>query len=90
MRTTVVHNKKEPYDVLIDRTTKWGNPFPIGSNMTRKKSLEWFREWFPTQTHLVEALPELQGKRLGCWCKPKDCHGDFLAECADRQAGILF
>lgn len=26
----IVHCRKEPYDVLIDRTTKWRNPFRIG------------------------------------------------------------
>ena len=31
----VVHCKKEYYDVLIDRTTKWGNPFIIGRDGDR-------------------------------------------------------
>jgi hypothetical protein len=26
-RPRVVHCKREPHDVLIDRTTKWGNPY---------------------------------------------------------------
>jgi hypothetical protein len=26
-RTRVVHRKRGPLDVLIDRTTPWGNPF---------------------------------------------------------------
>jgi len=26
------------------------------------------------------ALPELKGKRLGCWCAPLPCHGDILRE----------
>jgi len=25
-------------------------------------------------------LPELIGKRLGCYCKPLLCHGDVLAK----------
>jgi len=27
---------------------------------------------------LLAALPELVGKRLGCYCKPLACHGDVL------------
>lgn len=23
---------------------------------------------------------ELEGKNLGCWCKPEACHGDILVE----------
>lgn len=28
---------------------------------------------------LLEDLPELMGKTLFYWCKPKPCHGDVLA-----------
>ena len=30
-------------------------------------------------------LAELKGKRLGCFCHPQPCHGDVLAELADRE-----
>lgn len=29
-------------------------------------------------------LRRIQGLRLGCWCKPAICHGDLLAEFADK------
>ena len=29
---------------------------------------------------LLDALHELKGKRLGCYCKPAACHGDVLVE----------
>ena len=29
---------------------------------------------------LIESLHELKGKQLGCWCNPKQCHGDFLVK----------
>lgn len=28
---------------------------------------------------------ELKDKTLGCWCKPKLCHGDIYAQIADEQ-----
>ena len=27
---------------------------------------------------------ELKGKTLGCFCKPKSCHGDVLVELANE------
>ena len=83
--TRVVHWQKEPYDVLITRETKWGNPFPIPP-WTREESLEKYEEWIQTQDWLLkDIVKELKGKTLGCWCKPKyACHGDVLAYLADN------
>ena len=37
-------------------------------------------------TELIQQIPiELKGKTLGCWCKPDPCHGDVLAELADKD-----
>jgi hypothetical protein len=33
---------------------------------------------------LINQVSELKGKILGCWCKPKPCHGDILVELADK------
>ena len=86
MATTVVHCKKEPC-VYIGRPSKWGNPFSHLSGTlaqykvsTREEAIEKYREWIMAQPALLAALPELQGKKLGCWCSPKLCHGDILAE----------
>ena len=39
---------------------------------------------YPTRPDLLARLGELRGKRLACWCAPKSCHGDVLAELAER------
>lgn len=75
----VVHLKRSPFDVRIDRFTKWGNPFVIGRDGTREDVIRKHKEWLPKQPHLMAALGELRGKRLGCWCAPQPCHGDTLA-----------
>lgn len=41
------------------------------------------------RTGTLEALAELHGKRLGCWCKPAACHGDVLASAAEWAKGEL-
>lgn len=88
---TVVHCKKEPYDVYIGRPSKWGNPFThkqdgktlakyvLGS---REEAVEAYREWITNGEgkHLMNDLYELADKVLGCWCYPKSCHGDILKE----------
>ena len=85
----VVHHKKEDYDVLIDRTSKWGCPFSYRQGTkaqfilpTRKEAIEAYKEWITNGDgkYLLDDLYELRGKTLGCWCKPKTCHGDILVE----------
>ena len=81
----VVHCKKEPYDVYIGRPSKWGNPFQIGVDGNREQVIEKYRKWIKRQPHLLEQLQELNGKRLGCWCFPKKCHGDVLVELIESE-----
>ncbi len=83
MKTRVTNLRYFPYDVRIDRKSKWGNPFHIGPDGTREEVIEKYREWILDQPELLEALPELRGKRLGCWCYPLPCHGDVLVELVD-------
>lgn len=85
--TTVVNLHQEPYDVLIDRNTIWGNPYSHKENTaakykvkTRKEAIEKYREYLLNNDELMKKLPELKGKVLGCHCKPLPCHGDILVE----------
>ena len=77
--TTVV-NSSNPYDIYIGRPSKWGNPFVPGRDGTRAEVLDKYRGHVLSNPDLMEALPELEGKILGCWCVPKPCHGDVLIE----------
>ena len=81
----VVHCKREPHDLYIGRPSKWGNPFVIGQDGTREQVVAKYEAWLLTQPELMEALPELKGKVLGCWCSPRACHGDVLARLANRS-----
>ena len=85
MHKLVVHCKREPYDVYIGRPSKWGNPFSIGKDGTREEVILKYLKWLKNQPELIAALPELKGKRLGCWCAPKACHGDMLAKLANDE-----
>lgn len=69
--------------------SKWANPFKVKkvgakSNkvknqcQTLEESLRLYEEYIRNTPELMAALPELQNKTLGCWCKPASCHGDIL------------
>jgi hypothetical protein len=38
----------------------------------------------------MERLKELEGKALGCWCKPKSCHGDVLIKLIEEKSNVYF
>lgn len=89
METTVVNLRREAYDVYIGRGSPFGNPFIIGKHGTREEVIEKYRElhkskllspdWNVYYTYWQQ-LESLRGMRLGCYCKPKACHGDVLVE----------
>jgi hypothetical protein len=74
----VVHCKKEDFDVYIGRPSKWGNPFIIGRDGDRNEVVRKYEAYIRANQSLINALPELRNKVLGCWCSPKSCHGDVL------------
>ena len=81
----VVNLYKEPYDVYIGRSGKgqsgkWGNPFTDG---TKEQNITKYEHYLLDSPKLMADLPELLNKRLGCFCKPKACHGDILKRYAE-------
>lgn len=83
--TTVVHCKREVFDIYIGRPSKWGNPFLIGKDGSREEVIEKYRQYIMSSPELLADLHELRGKVLGCWCAPKQCHGDILARLVNEQ-----
>jgi hypothetical protein len=72
--------KTQAFDIRIDRTTVWGNPFHVTADTTREQAIRAYRDHLKLNPYLVrKAQRELAGKVLGCWCKPAPCHGDILA-----------
>lgn len=70
--------------VYIGRPSKWGNPFVIGRDGTRREVIEKYRDHVTSDPLLMESLHELRGKDLACWCHPLPCHGDVLEELLDE------
>src|SRR6478736_642723 len=89
METTVVNLYKEPYDIYIGRAGKgkdwyFGNPIKLQPNEERGATIERFKEYFYNRLDIDKEFKtkilELKGKKLGCFCKPKECHGDVIAD----------
>ena len=79
--TTVVNVKKYNGDyVYIGRGSKWGNPYKIGKDGTRQEVIIKYEKYIRERPELVADLPGLEGQVLGCYCKPKACHGDILVK----------
>jgi len=78
--------------VRVDRATKWGNPFRVGIDGNRDEVIEKYRQdlWERIKAGkvLIRELAELADKQLGCWCIPKRCHAEVLAQAAIWAKGI--
>ena len=94
-RTRVVNIRKEAYDAYIGRAGHgmdgyFGNPFRLEPGMARGDTLDRYRKYFyhrlGTDEEFRKRIEELQGKTLGCFCKPNPCHGDIIKEYLDRMA----
>jgi Domain of unknown function (DUF4326) len=76
--------------------SKWGNPYIEGTDGTREEVISKHTAWllsdeeikhegFPfSNRELMAQVHELRGKTLGCYCSPKQCHGDILVTLADN------
>jgi hypothetical protein len=74
--------------VYVGRPSKWGNPYKIFGQETRKKVIEEFRGYALTRLNLEPHwLDELKGKDLVCFCTPLPCHADILMELANKLGG---
>lgn len=94
METRVVNIYKEECDIYIGRGkgSQFGNPYSTKVSTLAKFKVEtkdeaiqkykemWLNRLEKNPEHTKKILLKLKGKKLGCFCKPKACHGDVLVE----------
>ena len=94
MQTVVVNIYKEQFDVYIGRAGRgqdgyFGNPFRIEQSVSREDAVERFQRYFADRiekdSEFNRQVLALKGKRLGCFCKPKACHGDVIADWLNKM-----
>lgn len=95
MTTRVINVRipDEAWDVYVGRgadprtgkrSNRWGNQFVIGQGMDRDAVIAAHLQHVLERPWLIDAIrSDLKGLTLGCWCKPRPCHGDTLATIAD-------
>lgn len=85
--------------VYVGRPTKWGNPYTVGMFGDRESVIAYFRKFAACDNQggrdLREAIEELRGKDLACWCPLVDkhgnrvpCHADVLLELANAVDAV--
>lgn len=76
---------KQKYVKNAESASKWEMPFPewgYGDEETHTL----YEEHLRGNKHLMESLPYLSGKYLGCWCKPEEhCHADIIINVYNEQ-----
>lgn len=82
----VVHVNHEPYSVYIGRAGRGeagplGNPFRLGRDGTREEVIAKFEEYARNNKAILALIKGLKRDDiLGCFCKPKPCHGDVIVK----------
>jgi len=87
----VVHCKRHPFDIYIGRGSMLGNDWthlPLAQTKakyqvgSRHEAIVCWEEWAweRMQTDLVfrKVILKCEGKRLGCYCVPEECHGEAI------------
>lgn len=90
MATRVVH-RRYPHEVYVGRPSIWGNPYShlrgtlaAFKVATREEAVRKFEEYLDSNVQLLELLPTLRDRVLGCWCEDgQPCHARVLARRAD-------
>jgi hypothetical protein len=63
------------------------SPYRVGRDGTRQEVVARYRDFLLGRPDLLALLPDLRGRRIGCWCAPEACHADVIAELADAGLG---
>ena len=88
----VVHVRKAPFTLYIGRAfkefpaSKWRNPY-TAARFGHFNCLRMFEGY--ARKHLWDDLHELDNQTLGCWCKPKACHGEVLKRLREEQINAI-
>ncbi len=62
----------------------FGNPYFLPGEWQRDMVIAKFKQYFWRKVNddpeFRGAVRALEGRRLGCFCKPESCHGDIIAD----------
>ena len=68
----------------------WNNPFNKWNSGSSEAACRQYEIYLRRdRPDLMARIPELDGKILGCWCKPKICHGDVLMKLLEESKDVI-
>ncbi len=86
---------RRDHGISVARPTPLGNPFPVGKQYTRSESIALYRNYLPlelernpkarAQLERIIAAARAGDVTLLCWCAPKPCHAEVIAEYVERS-----
>lgn len=88
-----VRNLRHGHDgtgIVVDRSSKWGNPFVMGRDGDRSAVIDKHAAWLLCSDEaapLRRTIYELAGQDLWCWCAPAACHADLLLRLSNPDPG---
>ncbi len=78
------------YLAYRSRDDSWGNPHRMQgySDAERQRVIAAYIDHLFSRPDLLKRIPDLRGRQLACYCAPKACHGDVLAELANNEGFV--
>eukprot|EP01083_Nonionella_stella_P025610 70538_1 len=74
-----VNKHRKIIHLCIIPQSKWYNPFKVKTVTNRTQVTDEYAQYLENNKSLLNALSELDNyTEIGCWCKPKRCHGDTI------------
>lgn len=73
--------------VYVGRPTKWGNPYAVSCPASDEFKKKIIRQYESSMSIMLkqDAVVELKGKNLACWCAlDSPCHADVLLKIANQ------
>lgn len=73
-----------PHTTYIGRGSPYGNRFIVGVHGQRGECIDLYIEEKSKDPAFIALVKQrLKGRHLGCHCKPRRCHGDWLHRVAN-------
>mmetsp|Transcript_17895 Transcript_17895/g.26803 ORF Transcript_17895/g.26803 Transcript_17895/m.26803 type:complete len:144 (+) Transcript_17895:70-501(+) len=86
-RVFIGSTKKNNRRIFHYQKSKWHNPFLVrdhGLDASLIMYEAYIREKIEKDPQTFD-INSLEGKNLGCWCKPNRCHGDILVRILNER-----
>lgn len=90
------HHEPTSIDIYVGRGSPLGNPERINHKTTRAEAIAFYKEYLPekirtkdkvicTELNRIYRTAKAGDVNLVCYCKPDDCHADFIKQLIEEK-----